>query len=93
MTQIVHRLPMIDKAIWKNAGDLDKPIAKQGRGRSSHCTIPDAVIAKMRHMHEVERMPAMQVIDAYPQHSRSYVRNVLGYVTRPHVRPCAGEAA
>lgn len=85
---IVHRLPEIDKAIWKKAGDLNSPVAtrKGQRGRASHATIPDTVVAEIRFMHECGRKSTNQVCAMYPQYSKTWIRNVLDYVLRPTVK-------
>lgn len=93
MTQIAHRFPTIDKAIWNKAGDLDKPIAnakraRRGavRGETRSTKIPDEIVLEIRRLHEIERWALKRLLGAFPQYSRTWICRVLGYELRANLR-------
>lgn len=53
---------------------------------SGKVTVPDAHILDMRRKHEVDGLTHRQVMEAYPQYSEKYVRAVLNYILRAHLR-------
>lgn len=59
---------------------------KPGKAPSGKVKVPDEIILDMRRKHEIERMPHWQVMDAYPQYPKEYVRRVLNYILRAHLR-------
>jgi hypothetical protein len=50
-------------------------------------TVPDAHVADMRYLSEVERKTHVQIVQKYSQYSEYYVRHVLDYVVRADVKP------
>ncbi len=76
---IIHILPQID--CWK--GDT---APAQKKGRKGKCTVPDVEVLDMRYRHEILRQPLFIVEKAYPQYSAHYVRDVIEYKIRAHLR-------
>lgn len=96
MSQIAHRLPMIDKAIWDKVGDLDAPITKKKharcgteRGDVRSTNIPDDVVLEIRRLHEKDRWTYKQLLEHFPQYSRTWMRSVLDYDLRANLKVAA----
>lgn len=51
--------------------------------------ITDAEILQMRTMHDIDRMPAKEIVAAFPQYNENYLRRILQYDVRAqsHLRP------
>lgn len=64
---------------------LDSKGKEERRGKPTHHVIPDEVVLAIRTMHEIDRKTYTQVIAAYPQYSKHYVRSILNYELRAHL--------
>lgn len=53
---------------------------------NSRSKVPDEHVLDMRRKHELESYSQRQVERAYPQYSESYIRNILAYTYRTHLR-------
>ena len=62
---------------------------RSGKERRNNAPIkvPDEVVIEMRRLHEKDRRTHLQVHAAYPQYSKEYVRSILGYIIRAHLKP------
>lgn len=71
----------------KNGGIhlLDNKGKEERRGRTTHHVIPDEVVLAIRTMHEIDRKTYNQVIAAYSQYSKHYIRSILNYELRAHL--------
>jgi hypothetical protein len=66
---------------------MNKKNKTESRGHYSKPTVPDEVILEMRRKHEIDRIPTTKIMELYPQHSKKYIRDILGYILRAHLIP------
>lgn len=85
MTQIIYHMPQLnirDTAQGKHTRERKGPA----------CKVPDADVAAIRYLHEVQRKTIAQVCRAFPHYQERYVRQVLHYVIRAKVKPAMSRA-
>lgn len=60
--------------------------AKDSRRHVRKVLVPDEYILDMRYQSEVNRLSYTQIYALYPQYGKPYIRTVLGYTIRAHLR-------
>lgn len=84
-----HRGPRLSTSLYKAAMKLpsEPRVVVPEIVKGTKAKISNEIILAIRTMHEVDRKPIKEVIQAYPDITENYIRRILQYELRAYIKP------